>query len=637
MVVGLQCLEHLAPRWDSYGVAVLPYQVQTAERLIEQMGGQGILADEVGLGKTVEAGLIASELALREGCRTICVLCPSSLCHQWQREMAEKFGLDFVVDPDANRIGDRLRIILSIDLAKRPGHRQALLGRTWDLVIVDEAHKLKNRGTQNHRLVADLSRRHLLLLSATPLQNDLTELYALVSLVRPGLFGSFSSFWREFLLDRRTPKNPGALREVLASVMIRHHRQDPDLAGELELPPRSVSLLPLRLRQGERKLYDALTGALQREYRSRSLRGDGTILPLILLQREVCSSAAAVAETLHATAAGDAGLFGRSLPTLMELADTVASGEQAKAAVLQGLVSRLQQRVLVFTEFRATQLYLAKTLRCLGVPVILFHGAQSGSERGGACRRFAAEPRGVMISTESGGQGLNLQFCHHLVNYDLPWNPMRIEQRIGRLHRIGQSGQVNIYNLFAEETIEQHLLELLDRKINLFRQVIGELDVILRRMERGEGRSLEGRIAEIIWSSGNERELAFRFDELGRNFLRRRRLAEGVRGLLGARDPETDAVSRSDAVHQRIVRTTITPRPVGPAPQQRLNVSSPCGTPSWQRASSAVRGSAPKAPTRAVQQPATRHGQRVQAVLPTSDWGTVCVKQKRRMSQVTWR
>lgn len=623
MVVGLRCLEHLAARWDSHGVVVLPYQVETAERLIEQMGGQGILADEVGLGKTIEAGLVASELGLREGCRSICVLCPSSLGAQWQREMAEKFGMDFVVDPEASRIGDLSRIIVSIDLAKRPRHRQALQWRTWDLVIVDEAHKLKNRATQNHRLVADLPRRHLLLLSATPLQNDLTELYALVSLVRPGLFGSFSSFWREFLLDRRTPKNPEALREVLASVMIRHHRQDPGLAGELELPPRRVSLLPLRLRPGERKLYDALTGELQKEYRSRSVWGEGTILPLILLQREVCSSAAAVAETLHAAAAGDTSLFGRSLPVLTELADAVAAEVQAKAAVVQGLISRLRQRVLVFTEFRATQRYLARNLQRQGVPVILFHGGQSGTERDGACRRFAAEPRGVMISTESGGQGLNLQFCHHLVNYDLPWNPMRIEQRIGRLHRIGQSGQVNIYNLFAEQTIEQHLLDLLDRKINLFRQVIGELDVILRRMERGQGRSLEGQIAEIIWSSGNEEELAFRFDELGRHFLRRRRLAEEVRGVLGACHSGVEIASVQDDVPPPVTRTAMVPQSVACAP--------------LQRAVSFERRTTPKTTLRAVQEPIRRHGQRVQAVLPTSDWGKMHVKKGQPVSQVPWR
>ena len=161
----------------------------------------------------------------------------------------------------------------------------------------------------------------------------------------------------------------------------------------------------------------------------------------------------------------------------------------------------------------------------LDLPVICFHGGQGADERDRALRRFAAEPRGVLLSTESGGVGLNLQFCHHVINYDLPWNPMRVEQRIGRVHRLGQSHDVFIYNLFAERTVEEYLLRLLDDKINLFRQVVGELDVILRRLEKGGRRSLESRVAEILWRSQGDRELAYRFEELGRQFLWQQRLA----------------------------------------------------------------------------------------------------------------
>jgi SNF2 family DNA or RNA helicase len=521
--VPLLCLNELRPRWASQGIEFLPYQVEAAELVVDGMGGRGILADEVGLGKTIEAGLVASELILRESCRRILVLCPAPLEGQWRREMVEKFALRFggLGDPSAERV------IASIDAAKREPARSLLVGQPWDLVVVDEAHKLKNRQTQNHRLVAALQRRHLLLLSATPMQNDLTELYSLVSLVHPRLFGTFQSFWREFLLDRRTPKDPTALRRVLGQVMVRHRRQDLHVEAAT-LPTRQVALLPLQLQPAERRLYDAVTEAIRDEY-WRRLQGEGSVLPLLTVQREVCSSAAAVRRTLMRMEQG--AWLGGDLRRLRELADEV--GAQTKAQVLQGLIAELGERALVFTEFRATQQYLRGQLASLDVPVLLLHGAMNPADRERGLLRFAQEPRGVLVSTESGGQGLNLQFCHHVVNYDLPWNPMRVEQRIGRVHRLGQLHDVFIYNLYAEETVEEHLLCLLDTKINLFRQVIGELDVILRRLERGGRRTLESRIAEILWRSRDGREMAAQFEALGRQFLWQRRMVREREETLG--------------------------------------------------------------------------------------------------------
>lgn len=532
--MALRCLEELRLLWEAERVEFLPYQIAAAERVVDGMDGQGILADEVGLGKTIEAGLVARELMCRGRCRSVLILCPAPLCYQWRREMAQKFGLPFVCDPRPYDFAHKNLIIASIDGAKRAASRELLLGRDWDLVVVDEAHKLKNRTTQNHKLVAALNRRHLLLLSATPLQNDLTELYSLISLVRPGIFGSFQSFWREFLLDRRTPKDPVALRNILATVMVRNRRQD--LTGDLGevLPARQVTLLPLQLKPDERRLYDAVSGAVRDEY-WRRMQGETTVLPLVMLQREVCSSAAAVRKTLYTIESSS--WLGGNLEELRALADAVR--EQAKAQVLQGLVGQLGEQVIVFTEFRATQEYLADCLRQNGLPVILFHGEQTAWERARALRRFEEEPKGVLLSTESGGQGLNLQFCHNVVNYDLPWNPMRVEQRIGRVHRLGQQHDVFIYNLYAEQTVEEHLLKLMDHKINLFRQVVGELDVILRRLEKGGRRSLESRVAEILWRTRDERELAFQFDELGRQFLWHQRLARQKEAALAA--PPTDA------------------------------------------------------------------------------------------------
>jgi SNF2 family DNA or RNA helicase len=529
MRVALKCLERLRPRWEAGGVRLLPYQVEAAERVLA-MGGQGILADEVGLGKTIEAGLVMSELMERGEGDAVLVLSPASLCRQWQRELAEKFGLAFRLATSAADVAGTPRAICSLDLAKRPEAKAALAARPWDLVVVDEAHRLKNRQTQSHRLVAGLQRQRLLLLSATPMQNDLTELYALVSLVQPRLFGSFQAFWRQFLLDRRTPRDPVALKRLLASVMVRHHRQE--LGEDERLPPRHVTLLPLRLTAQERRLYDGVSAAVRAEY-WRRVQGDLVVLPLITLQREVCSSAAAVRRTLEGM--DRSAWLGDDLDALRALAAEVR--EQTKAHVLRGLVADLQDRAIVFTEFRATQGFLAEVLADAGMPVWLFHGEMDAAARDQALRRFVAEPRAVLVATESGGEGLNLQVCRNIVNYDLPWNPMRVEQRIGRVHRVGQRRDVYVYNLYAEDTVEEHLLRLLDEKINLFRQVVGELDVILRRLESGGRRSLEGRIAEILWQSRDGRELGHRFEELGRQLLWYRRRAREQDALLAASAP----------------------------------------------------------------------------------------------------
>jgi len=506
----LQCWPWLQPLWERAGVDYYPYQVATAERVVNEMGGQAILADEVGLGKTIEAGLVITELFSRGLASQALVLAPASLVFQWEEEMREKFGLAFVVNPRGPEWLRHPLIIASLDTAKREGSREWLLRRSFDILVVDEAHKLKNHQTRNYGLVRDLHKHYLLLLSATPLQNDLNELYNLVNLVRPDLFGSYRIFSRQFMIDKRTPKNPEQLKESLSRVMIRNRRRD----MEIYFPRRHVSMIPLQLSPDEASLYRSVTETVRQEYRRR-LDRKANILPLLTLQREVCSSSFALRETLGRM---ETGWMGERLQHLFQLAWSIR--DNRKAQVVEDLLPRIAGKTIIFTEFRATQEYLARRFMERGFSVILFHGGLSPREKAQAIENFRKGHQ-VLVSTECGGQGLNLQFCHHIINYDLPWNPMRVEQRIGRVHRLGQTADVHIYNLYAQNTIEEHILWLLHAKIDLFRQVIGELDLILRHLEREK--SIESRILEIAMSARDKDEMAQRFNHLGDQILSLRR------------------------------------------------------------------------------------------------------------------
>ncbi len=476
--------------------------------MIEDLDGRAILADEVGLGKTIEAGLVVAELRARAMVRQVLIVVPAGLVGQWTRELAHKFG--WRASKTAKDSG--WLWILSMESAKRAPLMQQLQYVPWDLVIVDEAHHLKNPQTLNYQLVSGLKSRYLLLLTATPMENHLNELYTLVNLVKPGLFGPYIQFYRQFILERRTPKNAADLRALLSHVMVRHQRSEVGRHG----PPRDVALWPLDLSESERTLYDRLTQALRSEYRDR-VRQDQTVLPLITLQRELCSSPHALLPTLR-----QSDWLGDLQDELIALALSLPT--TAKTQAVLELLRHEPDRWLIFTEFRATQEMLVSQLRAHGIAAESFHGSLSARQREQRIQWFHERDQAALIATEAGGQGLNLQFCHRLINFDLPWNPMRIEQRIGRVHRLGQTHPVEIYNLYATNTVEEHVLRLLHEKIDLFRHVIGELDVILRHLERRG--SLEKRLLDIFFWEDDPDQVLQRLDTLANEFLfARRRLA----------------------------------------------------------------------------------------------------------------
>ncbi|OLZ12207.1 DEAD/DEAH box helicase [Sulfobacillus thermosulfidooxidans] len=499
----LHCWPTIAPFVDK-GLSLHSYQIDSVLTVVNHLQGRAILADEVGLGKTIEAGLIIAELKAQGLVDRVLILVPAGLITQWIQELKNKFGWQAL----HNAHDQGWLWVLSIDTAKRPPLYQQLQYVPWDLVIVDEAHHLKNTKTLNYQLVEGLQSRYLVLLTATPMENELTELYTLVNLVKPGLFGNYLRFYRQFILDKRTPKNARALKKLLSQVMVRNQRQDVGLS----LPPREVTLWPIVLSEAERRLYDTMTHALKVEYRQR-LQGNQTVLPLITLQRELCSSPQALIPTLESST-----WLGSLQEELLELARSIPV--TAKIRAISDLIRVIGGKVLIFTEYRASQQMIVDFLRDQGILAEAFHGGLTRTERDRLIAWFADGDH-VLVSTEAGGQGLNLQFCHQLINFDLPWNPMRIEQRIGRVHRMGQEHPVEIYNLFTVDTIEENILHLLHEKIDLFRHVIGELDVILRHLERRG--SLEKRLLDIFFWEDDRKAIEMRLEALGQEFLAARR------------------------------------------------------------------------------------------------------------------
>ncbi len=489
------------------GVRHYDYQVNTALKVLRDMRGRAILADEVGLGKTIEAGMALKELVVRGLARKVLVLTPASLTTQWQEEMDRKFGLRFEIMDEFEDWARHDLVISSIDTAKRDVHREEIQRLSYDVVIVDEAHKLKNRATKNWKLVAAIRKKYMLLLTATPVQNDLEELFNLVTLLRPGQLSSYGGFRRRFVRrgDTRTPANPAELKRLLREVMIRNRR-----STVLVLPPRRVFPAEISLSRPERLLYEDITDFVRERFSayggpSRSMNK----LALIVLQKEMGSSTFATAETLRKMRESPNFPY-EDRVQLNELYERAASiRENEKARRLRELLNRIDDRAIVFTQYLRTLQYLRPLLEADGHGVSVFHGGMTPWDKDASVRAFQESNR-VFLSTEAGGEGRNLQFCNTVVNFDLPWNPLKIEQRIGRVHRIGQTREVHIVNLWAKDTIEEYVIELLDKKINMFELVVGELDLVLGHLD--EAKTFE----EVLMDIWTIKDLARRREELER-------------------------------------------------------------------------------------------------------------------------
>ena len=517
------------------GVTPLPHQLHVLNRAMERNTIRYILADEVGLGKTIEAGMVIRELKARGLIRRILVVCPTGLVTQWASEMQEKFHEKFhvILPSDFDTIrrltdnedvyGQYDQVISPMDsikpLEKRAGWTDekvekyneeriySIINSGWDLVIIDEAHRVAGSTSEvaRYKLGHLLSQAspYLLLLSATP-HNGKTEPF--LRLVR--------------LLDKEAfPNARSIVKEQVAPYLIRTEKREAiDNNGNKLFKNRITHLVLLNWDERhtmQRELYQLVTAYVSKTY-NKALRNRKKnmclIFLLIIMQRMVTSSTAAVRQSLErrlevlknqATRLSslteeeiaeldiednvEEALEAISLDNDKEIAELehiISVAKQAEyqhtdfkveklLSIIDGILCEdTSQKIIIFTEFMVTQEYLKRILVSKDYSVSILNGSMSIKERNDALHEFR-DKTSIFISTDAGGEGLNLQFSNIIINYDLPWNPMKIEQRCGRADRIGQTRDVQIYNFIVEDTVENRVREVLEEKLSVILKEIG--------------------------------------------------------------------------------------------------------------------------------------------------------------------
>lgn len=519
----------------SSGVIPLPHQLHVLERALETRNVRYILADEVGLGKTIEAGMIIKELKARGLITRILVVCPTGLVSQWSVEMQEKFHEKFQVilpsDFDTIRrltdnddvYGQFDRVISSMDsikpIEKHAGWSdervekynqervEAIINSGWDLIIIDEAHRVAGSSSDvaRYKLGYLLSQAspYLLLLTATP-HNGKTEPF--LRLIR--------------LLDEQAfPNYKSIVKEQVAPYLIRSEKREAiDNNGNLLFKKRYTHLVELTWDERhslQRQLYEMVSSYVSKTYdkaRRNRKKNMCLIFLMIIMQRMVTSSTAAVRQSLErrlhvlleeetrANTMSEADLDERDIENgdtdameaisldrtaeIEELKMIISTAKQAefqhhdvKVDALFDTIDALQsedpaQKIILFTEFVGTQVYLKELLESRGYSVSVLNGSMDIEERNDALKEFKTTTS-IFISTDAGGEGLNLQFANIIINYDLPWNPMKIEQRCGRADRIGQQRDVHIYNMIIGDTVESRVREVLEEKLSVIMKELG--------------------------------------------------------------------------------------------------------------------------------------------------------------------
>lgn len=588
-----------------------PHQVEAAMFAMRSPLSKGVLlADEVGLGKTIEAALVISQ-RWWERKRRLLLVVPASLRKQWAQELHEKFSLPSVI-LDAKRAKELAKagkenplgrgegiVILSYEYAARIADQLSAI--PWDLVVFDEAHKMRNvyRAAETSRaavLRAALAERQKLLLTATPLQNNLMELYGLITVIDDQFFGSPEAFRAEFggREDRKALSILGRRLEPLCKRTLRRQVQKAGLINYTNRLPKTFDFTPDRL---EEDLYKHMSDYLQRED-TIAVGKNGRHLVTLVLRKILGSSSFAVAATLDRMVARLERKQAVSEETLNDIdgvaetadewregeqtAEADALGEEAEGAVkdvdpatlkaeidelaryrdlaasistnakgkalldsLPGVLDEIagkggQRKAVIFTESVRTQGYLRDLLEVHGFAgqTVILNGANADKDSRDIYKAWLERHRGteavsgsktadmkaalvdafrndrtILIATESGAEGINLQFCSLLINYDLPWNPQRVEQRIGRCHRYGQKIDVTVVNFMNRKNqAEARIVDLLQTKFQLFDGVFGSSDEVLGAIESGV--DIERRILEIVQSCRTNDDINAAFDRL---------------------------------------------------------------------------------------------------------------------------
>ena len=611
---GLDEGEGLTQSLSSARVDLNPHQVDAAMFALRSPLSKGVmLADEVGLGKTIEAALVLSQ-RWWERKRHLLLIVPASLRKQWATELREKFSLPSVI-LDAKRVKDLAKsgkpnplgreegiVILSYEYAARIAEQ--LRSVPWSLVVFDEAHKLRNvyKSAENSRAAVlrdALAGRQKLLLTATPLQNNLMELYGLVTIIDDTYFGSEQAFRAEFGSASNTAQALlGRRLEPICKRTLRRQVQKAGLINYTNRLPKTFDFTPDKL---ETDLYEHMSQYLQRDD-TLAVGQNGRHLVTLVLRKILGSSSFAVAATLDKMVArlgqklavnedalddidgveetaeewredGDAREAEaledetddaiddidpehlkaeiEELTRYRDLAASIQTNAKGKALLdcLPGVLSEIegkggQRKAVIFTESVRTQTYLRELLERNGFEgqTVVLNGSNSDKDSAAIYKAWLEQHRGtdvvsgsktadmkaaivdafrndrtILIATESGAEGINLQFCSLLINYDLPWNPQRVEQRIGRCHRYGQKIDVTVINFMNRKNqAEARIVQLLDQKFRLFEGVFGSSDEVLGAIESGV--DIERRILDIVQSCRTNDQINEAFDALQAEF-----------------------------------------------------------------------------------------------------------------------
>ncbi|TRC93530.1 hypothetical protein FJV77_22175 [Mesorhizobium sp. WSM4306] len=610
---GLDETEGLTQSLSSARVDLNPHQVDAAMFALRSPLSKGVLlADEVGLGKTIEAALVLSQ-RWWERQRQLLLIVPASLRKQWATELREKFSLPSVI-LDAKRVKDLSKagkpnplgrgegiVILSYEYAARIADQ--LRGIAWNLVVFDEAHKLRNvyRATETSRAAVlrdALAGRQKLLLTATPLQNNLMELYGLVTVIDDTYFGSEQAFRAEFG-GREDRTSQALLARRLEPICKRTLRRQVQKAGLINYTNRLAKTFDFTPDKLETDLYEHMSRYLQRDD-TLAVGKNGRHLVTLVLRKILGSSSFAVAATLDkmvtrlerklsvneealndidgleetaeewreegqatetealedemddAVEDTDPKLLQAEIDELKryrELAGSIQTNAKGKALLdsLPNVLDEIkngQRKAVIFTESVRTQSYLRELLEAHGFTgqTVVLNGSNADKDSSAIYKAWLERHRGtdvvsgsktadmkaaivdafrddrtILIATESGAEGINLQFCSLLINYDLPWNPQRVEQRIGRCHRYGQKIDVTVINFMNRKNqAEARIVQLLDQKFKLFEGVFGSSDEVLGAIESGV--DIERRILDIVQSCRNNDQINAAFDALQREF-----------------------------------------------------------------------------------------------------------------------